>query len=88
MQQKPHKGPVGELTEWADWMQRREKSPIELKQEDMELRMQKLEHQKQREDDKGERAEKRRIQMEEEEDKDREERTKLMELPVNTLKNK
>ena len=52
------------------------------------LRMQELEHQKQREDDKGERAEKRRIQMEEEEDKDREERTKLMELPVNTLKNK
>ena len=78
---------MGELTEWADWMQRREKSRMELKQEDMELRMQELEHQKQREDDKGERAEKSRIQMEEE-DKDRGERTKLMELPVNTLKNK
>ena len=35
MQQKPQKGPVGESTKWADWMQRREKSPIELKQEEM-----------------------------------------------------
>ena len=60
---------------------------MELKQEEMELRMQELEHQKQREEDKGERAEMRRIQMEKEA-KDRKEMTKLMELPVNMLKNK
>ena len=81
------RGPVGESTEWADWMQRREKSRMELKQEEMELRMQELEHQKQQEEDKGERAEMRRIQMKKE-GKDREERTKLMKLPVNMLKYK
>ena len=78
---------MGESTEWVDWMPRREKSRMELKQEEMELRMQELEHQKQREEDKGERAEMRRIQMKKE-DKDREERTNLTELPVNTLKYK
>ena len=46
-----------------------------------------VEHQKQQEEDKGERAEMRRIQMEKE-GKDREERTKLMKLPVNMLKYK
>ena len=78
---------VGESTEWVDWVQRREKSQVKLKQEEMELRMLELEHQKQREEDKRERAEMRRIQMEKEA-KDRKEMTKLMELPVNMLKNK
>ena len=70
-----------------NWTQRREKSRVKLQQEKMELRMQELEHQKQREEDRGERAEMRRIQMEEG-DKDRDERTYLNELLVNTLKNK
>ena len=78
---------MGESTEWVGWMQRREKSLMELKQEEIKLRMLELEHQKQREEDRGKRAEMRRIQMEKE-DKDREERTKLMELLVYTLKNK
>ena len=48
---KLKRGPEGVSTEWADWMQRRKKSLVKLKQKEMELRTQKLEHKMELEDD-------------------------------------